>query len=396
MPVDIVTISVGAVGAALGMIARPFFEKIVQNFLNRKPVFAVSPHVLRGSSIIALEPVNSAARRAKPLNLSFRGAIKIAAGELHNENKEILTWTIDLSQMEPLYDELIANSFAEFSLFFDSDHLSEPVRITYKEGPAPSSIEPISQVSVQSIRSFIQSIGSRRIVTANKTELIVCDGFPLTTNFVHWESIFDGKEMHISNVADLEISGDQAAILTNPQYAWVLTFTNCTNLVLDGLTVGHTTSGYCLGGVIKLVNCSGVKIRDCDLYGSGTYGFELENCSDVDVDRTTVRDCSYGILQLKDCSSITFSDCKFADNREFDLCTFRGGMEEVMFRRCSFERNFSQDALFCLKGITRPGSGVFVWDCLFKDNQASMYRDEGSFLSESRNRHVGNSWRANG
>jgi len=167
-------------------------------------------------------------------------------------------------------------------------------------------------------------------------------------------------------------------------------------IVLIGwwLAIGHLTSGYCEGGVIKFVNCSGVKITGCDLYGSGTYGFEFDGCSDIDVDKTTVRDCSYGILRISNSSSVTFTDCKFANNREFDLCTFAGKIEQVMFRKCAFERNFSRDDFFHLGSVTQMGSGVFVWDCAFTDNDCARLQDESGFFSESRNRYIGNAWQA--
>jgi hypothetical protein len=391
MPFDLQTLLVAAISAGLGMFAKPIAEKLVDGFFNRKPVFAISPHVLRNDWLVQIEPVNSAARHKKPLNLSFRGAITIGAGILKNKDG-VLQWQVDLSNLESVRDELLANTFAEFQLFFEPNHMSELVRITYKPTSTSQAAEPHSSISVNTIKSFIQGVSSRRTIFVRGTELLMSDGFPTGTSNVSWNSVFDGKEISISDVEDFEILGENAALLAQPRYAWVLSFLNCRNITVSDLTIGHLTSGYCQGGVIRFKNCAGVKIRNCDLYGSGTYGFEFADCSDVDIDKTTVRDCSYGILGISNSNSITFTDCSFANNREFDLCTFAGRIEQVMFRKCFFERNFSRERFFDLSNVTQMGSGVFVWDCLFKDNDCVKFQDESGFFSESRNQYVGNTW----
>jgi hypothetical protein len=389
MPIDLQTILVGAIGAGAGMIAKPVAERLVDRIFNRKPVFAISPHVLRNDWIIKVEPVNSSARRKKPLNLSFKSGISLGVGIL---NKEQLSWTIDLSKLDLIRDELTTNTFAELQLFFNPSQMSEPIRITYKPGAAPQTITSPSTVSVSSIKSFIQAISSRRKISLINTEIQITDGFPVGSDNVGWTSVFDGKEINISNVSDFEIIGESAALLAQPRYAWVLSFSNCRDLTFNNLTMGHLTAGYCQGGVIRFQNCSGVAIRGCDLYGSGTYGFEFLDCTDINIENTTVRDCSYGILKIANSSSVTFTDCYFGNNREFDLCIFEGRIEQVMLRKCTFERNFSNDSLFSLEGITGMGSNVYVWDCSFLDNHCKQFEDKSGFFSESRNRFVGNSW----
>jgi Right handed beta helix region len=391
MTFDLQTIIIAAVSAGIGMFAKPVAERLVDRFFNRKPVFAISPHVLRDDWLVQIHPVNSPARHKRPLNLSFRGAITIGAGSL-KEKGGTLQWQVDLSNLESVRDELLTNTFADFQLFFDPNHMSEMMRITYKQTLASQTTEPHSSISVNTIKSFIQGVSSRRTIFVRDTELLMSDGFPTSTGNVSWNSVFDGKEISISNLEDFEILGENAALLAQPQYAWVLSFVNCRNVTLSDLTIGHLTSGYCQGGVIKFENCSGVKIRNCDLYGSGTYGFEFVGCSDVDIDTTTIRDCSYGILKISNCNSITFTDCNFASNREFDLCVFTGSIEQIMFRKCVFERNFSRDVFFHLRGVTQMGSGLYVWDCSFIDNDCQKLEDETAFFSESGNKFSGNGW----
>lgn len=160
------------------MFAKPIAEKLVDRLFNRKPVFAISPHVLRNDWFIEVEPVNSSARRKKPLNLSFRGAITICAGILERKNDE-LRWKIDISNVESVRDELLKNTFADFQLFFDPDHMSETVRITHKPKPvlAPQTIEAArSSISVNTVKSLIQGTSSRRTIFVRDAELVISDG----------------------------------------------------------------------------------------------------------------------------------------------------------------------------------------------------------------------------
>jgi hypothetical protein len=378
-------------GSGLGMFARPIAERLVDRFFNRNPLFAISPHVLRNDWSIQIQPVNSSARYKKPLNLSFRGAVTVGAGRLITKPGSP-QWRLDLSDVEIIRDELLANTFADFQLFFDPNHMSEMIRVTHKPTSAQQPVEYYSSINVETVKSFIQGVSSRRTIFLRDTELLIGDGFPTTTAHVNWTSVFDGKELSISDVEDFEIQGEKAALLAHPRYSWVITFVNCRNLTLSDFTAGHLTAGYCMGGVLRFQGCSRIKIRRCDLYGSGTYGLEFTDCADVDIDATTVRDCSYGILNISNSRSITFTDCHFANNREFSLCNFSGNIEEVMFRKCSFERNFSREELFHFDGIAQRASGVYVWDSAFKNNDCARLQNGTWFFAESRNTYKGNTW----
>jgi hypothetical protein len=107
--------------------------------------------------------------------------------------------------VEIIRDELVATTFADFQLFFDSDHMSEMIRVTYKSTLAPQPIEHHSSTYVETIKSFIQGVSSRRTIFVRNTELLINDGFPTSTTNVNWNSVFDGKELSISNVEDFEI-----------------------------------------------------------------------------------------------------------------------------------------------------------------------------------------------
>ena len=87
-----------------------------------------------------------------------------------------------------------------------------------------------------------------------------------------WSDQFDGKELDIAGMSNLTIEGegDMAGIIVEPRYAYVLSFFNCKDITLRNLTLGHTDSGYCQGGVVAIRGCQNTVIEGCDLYGCGT------------------------------------------------------------------------------------------------------------------------------
>ena len=66
-----------------------------------------------------------------------------------------------------------------------------------------------------------------------------------------------------------------SSIEVDPRYSFVIRFVNCTNCVVENLTMGHTEGGFCSGGVIGARQTSNLTVKDCDLYGCGTYGLDL-------------------------------------------------------------------------------------------------------------------------
>ncbi|MGJ4950944.1 right-handed parallel beta-helix repeat-containing protein [Bradyrhizobium sp. HKCCYLS20291] len=389
MQIDLTTAVVAVITALATWVLKPIAERYIEAFFKRKPAFAVHPYVLRDNWLIRIEPVNSPARRTKPLHVSFHGTLTMGAGVVNHETGA-LGWTLDVSTVEVLRDELLKATFVDFQLFFDASQMSEPVRLIHKPVDVVEPTQQLPPVSVNTVRDLLQTVSSHRRVRINNAELLINDGFPLSTESVKWNSVFDGKELIIVGAQNLEIEGDGAALLAEPEYSWVITFENCRNITIAGLTLGHVSAGYCQGGVLKFVNCHEVKIRNCDLYGSGTYGFEFENCADVDIDNSTVRDCSYGILNISNSKNITFTGCVFANNREFDLCSFFGDVEHIMFRKCSFNRNQSSGSMFRMDRVT--SAGVYVWQCSFSHNVCRGLNYDGWLLSESNNEYVGNSW----
>ena len=166
---------------------------------------------------------------------------------------------------------------------------------------------------------------------------------------------FDGRQFELVNVRNLTIRGGKnCKLIVRPRYANVLNFYKCRNIRLERLTLGHTEEGYCEGGVIYAENSENISIANCDLYGCGTYGLEINHVNKLAMERTVIRDCSYGIMQILNSSDCTFTDCDFVRCRQFDLVGVRNS-QDTRFVRCRFAQNKGE--LFNL------GSAIRVESC---------------------------------
>lgn len=138
------------------------------------------------------------------------------------------------------------------------------------------------------------------------------------SEYYSWSSDFDGPQLNILNVEDLCIEGlgaDKSSILTKPRYAEVLAFHGCTNIKLNGFTMGHTLDqSSCMGGVLYLSDCEKVDVESCSLFGCGVWGITGFGSSDISVKDTEIYECSNGDLNFNDCKRLSFTNCNIHHN----------------------------------------------------------------------------------
>lgn len=143
------------------------------------------------------------------------------------------------------------------------------------------------------------------------------------TNYYYWSSVFDGAELWIHDIDGLTLcAAEGVEIVTEPRYANVLAFSNCKNLTLSGLSIGHTKAqGECTGGVVRLWCCEDVSVDACELYGCGTVGISASSVFRADVVNTEIHDCTYCPVQMDNSADISFVGCGIHDNgsEEFDI-----------------------------------------------------------------------------
>ena len=160
------------------------------------------------------------------------------------------------------------------------------------------------------------------------------------------ESEFDGQQLALVNFSGLVIKGaGNSSIEVDPRYSYCLYFINCDHCEVHNLTIGHTEGGYCSGGVIGVRGGRQNMVKDSDLYGCGTYGFDLYETQDFSAMSSLIHDCTYGIMQVRSSMAIRFSSCDFFNNKEYTLIESFGS-KGLSFSDCRFFANYGDSPLF--------------------------------------------------
>lgn len=157
----------------------------------------------------------------------------------------------------------------------------------------------------------------------------------------------DGWQAEIHQVEGLTIRGakdGKVEVLAEPRYCDVLYFNDCSDIVIENITFGHTTQpGNCEGAVLAFDYCQKISLDSLDLYGCGTYGVAADHTVGISLKDCIIRECSYGIIDLHLCSDIVFEGCAFRDNGGFDMLSLSGSF--ARFEGCSFTGNEGSDFL---------------------------------------------------
>lgn len=184
-----------------------------------------------------------------------------------------------------------------------------------------------------------------------------------------WSDVYDGHQLQIRDVSNLTIKSEgKVTVVIKPRYAWVLSFQNCRNISISGITFGHIETGYCDGGVLQFTGCNGVDINACTLYGSGKEGLGLESVDNFSFKNSTIRDCSYDLMTIIGSANLLFENSLFTKTGEFNLIDTEGS-DEVRFVKCKFTENRNSDfnPYFFNFGTE---SGLFTLEkCTFTNNE---------------------------
>ena len=226
---------------------------------------------------------------------------------------------------------------------------------------------PQKKITVSTVQEFLDALGDDRIITLNESMFLLTpviqenrealERKPGKGPKVFFVEETDGPELHIANMKNLTIEAgiDIVQVLSEPRYANVISFDNCTDLKIKGVTFGHTDEGYCSQGVLGFYGCEDVSLERCDLFGCGTEGIIVEECEDFEMSACKIRDCSYHIMHLSESINVTFKDCQFFRNREFTLVNV-SVCSNVTFRNCMFANNTGP--LFSVE------SKIVLYDCV--------------------------------
>ncbi|MBQ9452778.1 MAG: right-handed parallel beta-helix repeat-containing protein [Desulfovibrio sp.] len=222
-------------------------------------------------------------------------------------------------------------------------------------------------IRVTTAEQFLNALGSgRNVLVAENTEInltpMLRDQNLFRTKYKMWmpdvsdgiadgreavvsEEVFDGRQLTLVNMKQLTIEGEgNSRIVVEPRYAFCLRFVDCQQCTVKNLTIGHTNDGHCEGGVIGIKRGWRVFLFDCDLYGCGTYGLDIDGTRDFSMNWSKIHDCTYGIMLLRNADSVQLRSCDFFHNREFALIDSQGC--NVIFNDCRFFANNGDSTLF--------------------------------------------------
>lgn len=194
----------------------------------------------------------------------------------------------------------------------------------------PRETERSNTIQVSTVDEFLAAIApdTEIVLAPGEYNLTQAKGYGRTGGkHYHWESVFDGYELVITDVSGLTITGAEpftVTISTEPRYANVLRFDYASDVRIAEITVGHTKEqGSCVGGVLYFESGSGLEIQSTRLYGCGVRGIDLRSCQNVHVDCTDVYECSMGCVYIEGSTNVLFENSKFYN------CALADGVFEV-------------------------------------------------------------------
>ncbi|MCR5594538.1 MAG: lysozyme inhibitor LprI family protein [Lachnospiraceae bacterium] len=241
----------------------------------------------------------------------------------------------------------------------DDPKLNDPENLAYFDTVTVS--DPIELLnSIQSHRKVILKEGRYSLSGINMHDI---DNPYITSDYYGY---------CISSVFGLSIEAEEGAevlVCVDDPYNPVLNITSCGDVTLKGLTVGHDVEpGYCSGSVLNLNDVNGMNIKDCHLFGCGTYGIEAIYSSDLNVTDTEIYECTYGLVMLRDVGTTVFTNCLMRDSSDMSMIDVNG-CYDVNFNSCEFNNNRSDfeygDSYFA---ELDEFSHIYFTDCSFNGN----------------------------
>lgn len=177
-------------------------------------------------------------------------------------------------------------------------------------------------VLVNTVDELLAAIGPNTMIILNAENYTLSEatGYgEASTDYYYWQENYDGPGLVIRNVDNLTICSTDAnvkahVISADPRYAHVLTFSQCSNITVQGFTAGHTQEpGYCVGGVLCFRDSDMVTVDHCSLYGCGTLGVEADYSGNVTVSNCEIYECSYGGIRMWSVDGIELTGNTFRD-----------------------------------------------------------------------------------
>ncbi len=239
-------------------------------------------------------------------------------------------------------------------------------------------------IHVKNVKELFENIGSNRTIVCAPGLYDVRDARGVVTESV----FFDYSEPQIRHVKGLVICGIKGVeIINGRNNGFVLTFDDCRDITLDGLTLGHEKdTERCHGGVVWFRNTTGITITKCDIYGCGLTGIDLERVKSVSVVDSIIRDCTIFALSLEECVDVRFDRCIFSGTEGHTLFYFRR-IRGVVIADSNVANNRSTHEIF---SISSNADKVNVIRSRFENNAALRLSDLDSKIRFAASVFTGN------
>ena len=281
--------------------------------------------------------------------------------------------------------------------------------------PAPLETEtpeelPEGAVAVSTVDELLSAIAPNTTIVLRAGEYDLSSAADYGTEdlkgWYSWLLVPGGCTLQIRATDGLQLLGQgQVSILAEPRYAEVLSFVDCRDLRLAGLTLGHTREpGVCAAGVLSCSDCDDVTVEACRLFGCGSVGLTASNCRKLILQACRIDGCSSGAVEAYGSRDLRFVDCQLCDNgqnkdsagyellsvdrcRDLALvnCEIRGNRVQRILRSswsdrtyllgCRVEGNRVLDSVFQFEG-----GGAAVEGCSFQLRSQERYYPAGSSL----------------
>ena len=210
-------------------------------------------------------------------------------------------------------------SFGAFQwVDIEADGLNALLRHLLRTQPATPDANAVETIDVATVDQLIDAVGPNRIIRLSPGDYDLSKVRESSHGFMSIEPEFDGPQIIFHNLKNTEFSCDgpqPAHLFVEPRYTFPLYLSDCEEIKVRNLRFGHSPEpGECVGGVAKIVRSRTIDLNECDLYGCGTVGLELEHAENFVVSNSLIRDCNEGFATIESCKDVVLHNCTLRNN----------------------------------------------------------------------------------
>lgn len=250
----------------------------------------------------------------------FEHELKAALGSLSDpsDRSRSIIPVLNGGQVPEL--SVAGRSFHEFQwIDVEVDGLNALLRVFPEERASrPNGEGDVLTLEVRTVDELVDAIGPDRIIKLAPGDYNLTGIKERSHRFMSIEPEFDGPQIIFQNLRNTEFvceGPELAHLYVEPSYTFPLYLFDCEGVRIGRLRFGHSPEpGYCTGGVVRIVRSKTIDLSDCDLYGCGTIGVEVEDSENVVISNTVIRDCNAGFASIGDCRDVVLHHCTFSNN----------------------------------------------------------------------------------